>query len=193
MHTINKDISQYFISGNIETDVKSFNTYAKEHILNYSGISYSSSELPDVDFIFNGQPLQQNEDQLNAALNDFYSMSFELLKTNRKKEIDAKTASLIYLPATFDGHQFSMSDVAQRNWIAIKASIDIYEAMNLWPVPVTCEPDDQYLLLNAQHATQFAAAMLFSASAPYNSGRALKLQISAATTKAEIDAIIDNR
>lgn len=83
--------------------------------------------------------------------------------------------------------------LTQRNWIAVKSSIDIYTALNLWPVGVTCEPDDEYLLTDPVHATHFATAMLMSAAIKYNSGRAIKMALKSATTKDEIDAAVDNR
>lgn len=193
MNKITKNISQYFISGNIGDDIRAFDAYAKANVLNYSGASYTGKQPTEIDFMFTGAPLQQNEDALNEALNWHYTVSLELLRKNRIKAVDAKTASLIYRPAPFDGHTFSMSDVAQRNWIAIKASIDIYDELNAWPVPVTCEPDDEYLLQNAAHAKQFATAMLMSVAMHYNSGRSLKLALRAANDKASIDAIVDNR
>jgi len=42
-------------------------------------------------------------------------------------------------------------------------------------------------------AKQFATAMLMHVAMKINSGRALKIALKAATTKAEIDAIVDNR
>lgn len=193
MNVITKDVSNYFISGNIKDDIAAFDTYAKAHVLNYTGSAYSSTAPGIVNFSFAGAPLDQNVTALAAALSAHLTVSLELLRKNRIKAVDANTARLIYLPASFDGHTFSMSDVAQRNWIAIKASLDIYEELGAWPVPVTCEPDEEYLLTSQVHAKQFATAMLMSVAIKYNSGRALKLLLKAATTKAEIDAIVDNR
>ncbi len=130
---------------------------------------------------------------ITEITNAYSKASFETLKHERIEMIDTKTRDLISNGAVFDGHTFSLSDNAQRNWIATKASIDVYDALNAWPVPITTLDDGIYLLHNATHIVQFTTTMLFVVAKYYNSGRTLKLQIKAATTKAEVDAVIDSR
>lgn len=146
-----------------------------------------------VDLFFSKEVDQVIIDAINKILTTYTSALFETLKNKKIEEIDAKTGKLIHQGATFDNRLFSLSDNAQRNWIATKASIDVYTALNAFPVPITTLDDDVYLLHNAQHIVQFTTTMLCAVANHYNSGRNLKIQVKAARNVAELAAIVDLR
>lgn len=110
------------------------------------------------------------------------------LKAQRNGEIDQKTAALIAQGFLFDSKVFSLSIYAQSNWTNLKN----LEELLTWPVDVTTITDEEYSLSQA-NMPAFVGTAAATIQAHYDSGRALKLQINAASTKAEIDAIIDNR
>lgn len=130
---------------------------------------------------------------IEDIISSYATASFETLKNQYIEAIDQKTRELISRGAEFDGHMFSLSDNAQRNWIATKASIDVYNALSFWPVPITTLDDNIYLLKNAGHIISFTTTMLFGVAKHYNSGRALKILVKECKTKGELLAIKDKR
>jgi len=142
---------------------------------------------------FDGSEVQADIDATTAWVNAYDSNDLDHQKVEKNAGIDLRTQELILGGAAYDGETFSLSANAQRNWIATFAAISIYEATSAWPVTVTTADDKAYDLVDAAAATNFAAAMLSAAAAPYNSGRDLKIAVNAATTQAELDAVVDNR
>lgn len=145
------------------------------------------------DFNYNQEQHDMLQSMVQELAESYSKASFETLKNDYIDAIDSKTRTLIYSGAVFDNHMFSLSDTAQRNWIAIRASADTYEAMNAYPVPITTSDDEEYLLLNKDHLIAFTTSMLMAVAKYYNSGRDLKLLVKAATTKDQILAIRDKR
>lgn len=109
-------------------------------------------------------------------------------KEARRKAIDAKTVQLIGQGFTFDSNTFSLSEPAQLNWVGLKT----LEAALTWPVNITTKDDKQYSLTQA-NLDSFMGTGLAAKQAHLDSGRALKLQVDAATDQATLDAIVDNR
>ncbi|HSG29084.1 MAG TPA: hypothetical protein VLA34_11435, partial [Candidatus Krumholzibacterium sp.] len=103
----------------------------------------------------------------------------EVYKSIKNGAIDKRTQELIAEGFSFDGKTFSMSANAQRNWIALRANSDLLT----WPVSITTIDDDEYSLSLA-NLPAFEGAGMAAGAGHYNSGRALKLQVNAATDKA---------
>lgn len=112
----------------------------------------------------------------------------DMNKIKKNGQIDIRTQELIFQGFTYDGQTFSLSEMAQLNWVAMEASSDLLT----WPVVITTKDDSEYSLTLA-NSPYFYGAALSTKQAHLNSGRALKLQVNAATTIAEVDAVIDNR
>lgn len=120
------------------------------------------------------------------------SDSYETVTLGEKEAkntlIDTRTQELIAQGFAFDGHVFSLSPAAQMNWSGLKT----FEALLAWPVKITANGDLEYSLAQA-NLVPFVGTALGTIAAHYTSGRALKLQVNAATTQAEIDAVVDDR
>lgn len=120
--------------------------------------------------------------ELNAAI------------SKRISEIDARTAELIKRGFTFSGKQFSMSDAAQRNWIALSSGL----ANGLLPFPMAISTIDEssHVLVSADELKMFLGAyLLYQAdpAQPLGAGRVLKERATSASTFEELDAIVDDR
>ena len=108
--------------------------------------------------------------------------------------IDAKTSELIMAGFPFGGENFSMSEPAQRNWTGMGTVLAL--GLLPFPLPISTVDEGTFILNDQTHCLQFLGAyMLYQAhpAYPLASGRALKAQVNAATTKAEVDAVEDPR
>ena len=117
------------------------------------------------------------------------SVYLDHLKQKRYDEIDLKTEALIAQGFTYDSRTFSLSQEAQINWT------NLYQARSLftYPVSATTKDQDAYSIPDIATVEAFYQTGLGTVQAHLDSGRDLKVQVKAATTKAEIDAIVDNR
>lgn len=130
---------------------------------------------------------QAEKDVVDASELDEY-------KAAKIAKIDARTAELVMAGFPFDGQNFSMSEAAQRNWAGMGAVLGL--GLLPFPLPISTVDEGTYILNDSQHCLQFIGAyMLYQAdpNQPLGAGRALKAQVNAATTKAEVDAVEDNR
>jgi hypothetical protein len=109
-------------------------------------------------------------------------------KVVRKAEIDTRTQELIAEGMEFDGDTFSLSAYAQKNWLALKVFKDVIS----WPKDITTKDDKEYSLAEAD-CNSFSAKSVNIPFGYVDSGRALKISIDAATTQAELDAVVDER
>lgn len=122
------------------------------------------------------------------------SGELDAYKAERIRQIDAHTTELILAGFPFDNHNFSMSEAAQRNWTGMGTVLAL--GMMSFPFPISTVDEGVYILQSQEHCLQFLGTyMLYQASPSYPlaQGRTLKAQVNAATTKAEVDAVEDNR
>lgn len=128
----------------------------------------------------NVENIQTSEKSISSELE-----AAQLLKC---AEIDEKTQRLISQGFAFDGEQFSLSVRAQTNWLGLK----VLENLLVFPVELTTHDDKAYYLeqadLNAFVGTGAAIVQQY-----LESGRALKGQVLAAQSLAEVDAVEDLR
>lgn len=110
------------------------------------------------------------------------------------KKIDKRTQELISAGFDFDNETFSMSMQAQMNWNRLRTSIltGVLTALD-FPRDIATISDESYTLITITDASDFFAAHVNRLEERLRSGRQLKNQIRQATTKAEVDAISDNR
>lgn len=111
-------------------------------------------------------------------------------KRNRKTLVDDKTDALIAAGFTVDGKVFSASDAAQLKWLGMFTS----RASLSYPVTVPTIDDTEFVsLVTATDVETYYNALLARIQTVLTGGVLLKGQIAAAATKAELDAIVDNR
>lgn len=114
-------------------------------------------------------------------------------KEEKIRAIDEKTSEIIARGFSFGGHQFSLSDNAQRNWIGIAAglAIGLYTEQN-FPFPLSDLSEQKYDL---QWADRFAFLGNVSSIIGLNKtiGTGLKQQVLDASTVEEVNAVTDNR
>lgn len=143
---------------------------------------------------FDGSETQSDIDSAQAWVEAYDNLSD--YKERRNIEIDQRTRELIISGTVYDGVTFSLSDNAQRNWIAIHSAVNLYEANNSYPVSVVGEIDGEHTMYQLNDASQvyaFTGHCLGVVSYWYQSGAQLKINIEAAATRAAVDAVVDNR
>jgi len=138
----------------------------------------------------NGNPtvyedLIWTEEQISKQQLDDVWLGF--LKNHRYVEIDNRTAELINIGFTFDGHIFSMSLTAQINWSNFPNLPD-----QLFPLNVVDANESTYVLALANKLNFYFSALNYK-NQFLQSGGVLKAEIKACTTAEEVNAIIDNR
>ena len=110
-------------------------------------------------------------------------------KNIKIKQIDKKTQSLIYSGFTYASNVFSMSTNAQTNWLGL----DHARELLTYPYGVTTINDTEYSFPDSTDLHNFFLTGMAFKGGIVSSGRSLKLQVKAATTVAEVNAIVDNR
>lgn len=102
------------------------------------------------------------------------------------KKIDERTTINIFKGFTFDGYTFSMSFSAQINLSNI-----FYIPDGLFPLPYNTIDDQLYSLTLANRQNFYLTALNFK-NTTIQEGTALKQQVNACTTLAELDVILNN-
>ena len=109
-------------------------------------------------------------------------------KKSRVLEIDTRTREIIDGGFTFDGHQFSLSQNAQMNWLGMA----VLQGALSWPVGITDQTDHTYSLALADLPTFVGIGMTVIKSS-VDSGRTLKEAALSAANKSALDAVVDAR
>lgn len=120
----------------------------------------------------------------------FNEQKFRDQKKYLQGQIDKNTGKLISQGFEFDGRQFSYSDKAQLNWVAMKSASDMIH----YPKEISTIDDneDDYELSFVSSRAFFAAAINVK-DGHLATGRALKKSIRKAKTWGQLNAIVDNR
>lgn len=113
----------------------------------------------------------------------------ETYKHFKNEQINAKTRALILGGFTWNSVEFSTTDVAQRNWLALKAFSDVLT----YPKRISTKDDDHYDLVDATELSNFTGYALGVLEARYAAGVTLRDAVNAATDEAGVDAVVDNR
>jgi hypothetical protein len=116
-------------------------------------------------------------------------VQLEKLKAERRLQIDLKTQELIAKGFVYAGKTFSLSANAQIYWSNL-----LNVPADQYPLTVNTLDDlSTYEIASAEEARAVYAAALMTVKTRLGSGTALKNRIRAATTKAEVDAVVDDR
>lgn len=151
-------------------------------------ITHDSDGNLDIDMV--NTLTSAEETTLNNTVTN-HDPSLSIAKSDKILAIDNKTQTLISAGFSYGGQIFSLSEKAQINWIGLKQSSDA--GLITFPYDVTTKDDVIYSIADSTALTDFYTQGLGTVSYHLTSGRNLKDSVKAATTVAEVDAIIDNR
>lgn len=130
---------------------------------------------------------------LKQQLHDFRNPPRVLTLPQAKREkwnaIDGKSQALLLQGYLHDGSTFSMSQTAQMNWV----SLHVARSTLTYPVRVSTKDEREHLFNTAGTLSTFYLGGQAFKQGFLASGRALKLQVRAATTVEEVQAIVDSR
>lgn len=115
--------------------------------------------------------------------------NLDILKQKKCDEIDDKTDECIAKGFSYDDTIFSLSENAQTTWLGLVISKDSLS----YPMPISTIDSGVYMLQDANSTAIFFGTGVQTIKHWYDTGRNLKLQVKDCQTKAEIDAIVDNR
>lgn len=147
--------------------------------------------VPNKYWSIHGDDVTEMTPEEKAAVD---AADLEPYKQAKVDQIDARTAELILEGFEFDGNFFSMSEAAQRNWAGMGTVLAL--GMLSFPMQISTKDEGSYVLQSQEHCLQFLGTyMMYQAhpNYPLTQGRILKAQVTAATTKAEVDAVEDTR
>ncbi len=113
------------------------------------------------------------------------------IKSGKILEIDAKTVGLIAAGFTYNNKTFSLSDNAQKKVIAWKIKAD--NGDNASRTAATIDSMDTEVLADGAAVSAFYNAAFDEVQSHIDSGETLLASVRAATDKAGVDAVADNR
>jgi len=122
-----------------------------------------------------------------------YVITWDLdkLKMEKNNQIDARTREIIADGITYDGRLFSLSIYDQSSWHArFNAAI---AGVAVYPMKIVDKQSEPYYLADQAAVFNMYFTGFATVEGIQEGGRALKDQVNAATTKAEIDAVVDDR
>lgn len=116
-----------------------------------------------------------------VTLDDFKRLKYEA--------IDEKTVSLIRQGFDYTSKKFSMSEVAQINWLGMKQNKTLF----IYPLQVTTKNNDVITLASEAEVESFVQSALMFKLTILKGGSDLKKLVHDATTVEQVDAVVDNR
>lgn len=132
--------------------------------------------------------------ELDININDgsHTDLSLDDYKKLRYAEIDARTGELISEGFTYQSKVFSLSQNAQINILALDETRN--DPALTYPINYnTIDDMDSYDVVDATDLHSMYLTALSTKKGHIDSGTAIKTNIRNSLTKAEVDAIIDNR
>jgi len=169
----------------------SFSTEVKAAL---PGVVFRVACDPATATVITDDPLDAGQETTLTAMAESYN-GLVGLQEAKNHEIDERTTDLIdqgfqYPPTT--GFIFSLSQVAQTNLLGLESAAD--NPAFLYPVEWNSIDDENvYAIPDATTAHAFYITALGTIRAWKDSGTAIKDEVRAATTPAEVAAVQDNR
>lgn len=130
-----------------------------------------------------------DQNALDALVSAHVAVTLDEQKVARKAAVDARTEELIAAGFVFDSRTFSLTDEWRGNWLSLYV---LNSFVPQWPVPIPDIDGNFYDLAQAE-LNNFMAAGFQAAFNANLTGTTLKASINAATTQAELDAVVDSR
>jgi hypothetical protein len=139
---------------------------------------------------------EPNESEKTDIINFYNNITesdwLEIYKQERFEQIDSKTTELIGQGYTYSGKQFSLSEDAQTNILALFTTKD--DPILTYPIRFnTLDNLGFYDAIDSTTISNMYYTALATKKAHLDTGTALKDQIRNAVTKNDIDSINDNR
>ena len=175
---------------NQEADNTYFNKWLRD---NYTPNFKGSSQADNIYLYFESE----SDEEVKTEITDFYNDILEVdwldsYKRTKFEEINERTAKLIEGGYTYSGFNFSLSDRAQTNILALYSTKD--DPILIYPIKFNTIDDlDTFEAVNASDIANLYYSALATKKSYLDSGTVLKEQIRAATTQAEVNSISDIR
>lgn len=153
---------------------------------------YVATSGDDCDVVFPAELSASDKAALDGLVASHPSVAH--LKEQRFAQIDVRTRALIAQGFTSSGKVFSLSIEAQSYWTNAYQAREVFTATGAYPLRVNTLDDlDAVDLADEAAVVAFYTAAVGTVKAHLGSGTQLKDQIRAATTPADIAAVVDNR
>jgi len=125
---------------------------------------------------------------LDSIISVHDGCSLSVLQENRRQEVSANTQALVSAGFVFDSQTFDLAHMARTTWIGM------YSLRHLltWPKNIGTMTGEEYSLSEA-NIEAFMGTALGAYDYILSGERTLKHSINIATTKAELDAVVDER
>ena len=174
---------------NTEANGVVFNAWMLENH-SYEGIAH---EVEGLVVSFKIEPTELIQEGISSYYSSLTeSDSLELYKKEKSELINDRTVELVSNGYSFGGKVFSLSKNAQTNILALFATKD--NPALTYPVEFNTIDDlEKYSAANAPTIEGMYLTALGTKKAHLDSGSILKDAVRAATTKAEVDLVVDNR
>lgn len=178
--------------------IENFNTsanlvYLQNYLTENFDFQYLMIELDCLCLQFQTEPTEAEQTQILNYYNNIEGVDWlESYKLQRFSEINERTAELIESGYTYSGFNFSLSDRAQTNILALYSTKD--DPILTYPIKFNTIDDlNTFDAVNASDIANMYYSALATKKSYLDSGTVLKEQIRAATTQAEVDSISDIR
>lgn len=175
---------------NQNADLNYFNDWMRENYAdNYSG----SSEGDMLNLYFESEP----DDGDKTSIDSFYQAitendSLDTYKALKYEEIDNRTDDIVSNGYVYQTKNFSLSSNAQINILALDNSRN--DPVMIYPIKYNTINDmDSYDVVDADDLHAMYLTALATKKSIVDSGTVIKNQVRSCATRAEVDAIIDNR
>jgi hypothetical protein len=130
---------------------------------------------------------------LDAEVANFVVDNVNEHKQVRYREIDNNTFDLINKGFTYNGKKFPLSAKFQRLYTGLKAALDIMQPSD-WPLSLNTKNNKESIsIADATEFLTFYGTGVATMRTHHDSGTVIKELVRAATTVAEVDAVVDNR
>ncbi len=174
---------------NSSADLVYFEKYLK---VNYSFKNF----IVGVDSLIIEFETEPNESEKTDIINFYNDITesdwLEIYKEKRFEQIDSKTTELIKQGYTYSGKQFSLSENAQTNILALFTTKD--DSVLIYPIRFNTVDNLEYFeASDASVISDMYYSALNTKKGFLDSGTDLKNQVRTASTINEIDLIVDNR
>ena len=168
-------------------------SHFKEYLVLNFDFDYILKELDCLCLKFKTEPTEAEQTQILDYYNNIEEVDWlESYKLQRFEDINNRTGELIEGGYTYSGFNFSLSDRAQTNILALYSTKD--DPILIYPIKFNTIDDlDTFDAVNASDIANMYYSALGTKKSYLDSGTVLKEQIRAATTQAEVDSISDIR
>jgi hypothetical protein len=143
--------------------------------------------LGAIDYTLKGDTLVVED----STPEELQALFLEYNKCIKNSEIDARTRDLINQGFQFGGNQFSLSDTAQRNWMAIRSAVEVGD-LDL-PIKVSTIDDLEHEIRTPDELQSFFLTGIGTVKYHYGTGRDLKGVVDSKNDTSEVAAVEDVR